>query len=180
MPPTSSETLLDKLITRLAASRKVPLHWINFVMRHRAVSAFASAISPADWNDHQSISATGQVCHAQYLLQHSRLLISDISTNVALKIVTIFRWCLPGKPGDAQPVASSQFAERLIRHADATMLAATIITIQPRLNTVTGRVLHCSTLSAPAQRYRRTIHEAHMQHPADVVILRRNAGVAQA
>ncbi len=40
LPPTSSETLLDKLITRLAASLKSPLRWINFVMRHRAVSAF--------------------------------------------------------------------------------------------------------------------------------------------
>ncbi len=153
---------------------------MNFVMRHRAVSAFASAISPADWHDHQSISAAVRVCHAQYLLQHSRLLISDIQPNVALKIVTIFRWCLPGKPDDAQPVASSQFAERLIRHAVPTMLAATIITTQPRLNTVTDGDLHCSTLSAPARRYRRTIIEAHMQHPADVVILRRNTRGPQA
>lgn len=40
LPPTSSETLLDKLITRLAASLKSPFALDKFVMRHRAVSAF--------------------------------------------------------------------------------------------------------------------------------------------
>ncbi len=150
------------------------------MMRHRAVARFASAISPADWNDHQSISGQVRVCHAQYLLQHSRLLISIFRPNVALKIVTIFRWCLPGNRDDAQPVASSQFAERLIRLPMPTMLAATIITTQPRLNTLPDGVLHCSTLSAPARRYRRQYIEAHMQHPADVVILRRNGAWPQA
>ncbi|MDN5183587.1 HTH-type transcriptional activator RhaR, partial [Escherichia coli] len=82
LPPTSSETLLDKLITRLAASLKSPF----------ALDKFCDEASCSERVLRQQFrQQTGmtinqylrqvRVCHAQYLLQHSRLLISDISTE---------------------------------------------------------------------------------------------------
>lgn len=82
LPPTSSETLLDKLITRLAASLKSPF----------ALDEFCDEASCSERVLRQQFrQQTGmtinqylrqvRVCHAQYLLQHSRLLISDISTE---------------------------------------------------------------------------------------------------
>lgn len=50
---------------------------------------------------------------------HSRLLISDISTECGFEDSTGFSVVFTRETDDAQPVASSQFAERLIRHADA-------------------------------------------------------------
>ena len=74
--------MLDKLITRLAASLKSPF----------ALDKFCDEASCSERVLRQQFrQQTGmtinqylrqvRVCHAQYLLQHSRLLISDISTE---------------------------------------------------------------------------------------------------
>lgn len=77
---TSSETLLDKLITALAGSLERPFALDEFceqeacserVLRQQFRSQTGMTI-----NQYQR---QVRVCHAQYLLQHSRLMISEIS-----------------------------------------------------------------------------------------------------
>ncbi|STL48185.1 transcriptional activator RhaR [Escherichia coli] len=181
LPPTSSETLLDKLITRLAASLKSPF----------ALDKFCDEASCSERVLRQQFrQQTGmtinqylrqvRVCHAQYLLQHSRLLISDISTECGFEDSNYFSVVFtPGNRDDAQPVASSQFAERLIRHADADDVSGDnnhhTTEAQHRYRTASCIVpLFQHQPDDTAAQY----IEAHMQHPTDVVILRRNAGVA--
>ncbi|MBN6046426.1 HTH-type transcriptional activator RhaR [Citrobacter sp. ku-bf4] len=80
LPATSSETLLDKLITALAASLERPFALDAFccqeacserVLRQQFRSQTGMTI-----NQYQR---QVRVCHAQYLLQHSRLMIGEIS-----------------------------------------------------------------------------------------------------
>ena len=71
LPPTSSETLLDKLITRLAASLKSPF----------ALDEFCDEASCSERVLRQQFRQQTGMTINQYLLQHSRLLISDISTE---------------------------------------------------------------------------------------------------
>ena len=80
LPATSSETLLDKLITALAASLERPFALDTFccqeacserVLRQQFRSQTGMTI-----NQYQR---QVRVCHAQYLLQHSRLMIGEIS-----------------------------------------------------------------------------------------------------
>ncbi|POT54861.1 HTH-type transcriptional activator RhaR [Citrobacter amalonaticus] len=80
LPATSSETLLDKLITALANSLERPFSLDNFceqeacserVLRQQFRSQTGMTIN-------QYLRQV-RVCHAQYLLQHSRLMISEIS-----------------------------------------------------------------------------------------------------
>lgn len=180
LPPTSSETLLDKLITRLAASLKSPF----------ALDEFCDEASCSERVLRQQFrQQTGmtinqylrqvRVCHAQYLLQHSRLLISDISTECGFEDSNYFSVVFTRNRDDAQPVASSQFAERLIRHAHADDVGGNnnhhTTEAQHRYRTATCIVpLFQHQPDDTAAQY----IEAHMQHPADVVILRRNTRVA--
>ena len=80
LPATSSETLLDKLDTALAASLERPFALDTFccqeacserVLRQQFRSQTGMTI-----NQYQR---QVRVCHAQYLLQHSRLMIGEIS-----------------------------------------------------------------------------------------------------
>ena len=82
LPPTSSETLLDKLITRLAASLKSPFVLDKFCDE----AACSERVLRQQFRQQTGMTINQylrqvRVCHAQYLLQHSRLLISDISTE---------------------------------------------------------------------------------------------------
>ena len=80
LPATSSETLLDKLITALAGSHEHAFELDTFCERERCSERVLRQ---------QFRSQTGMtinqylrqvlVCHAQYLLKHSRLMISEIS-----------------------------------------------------------------------------------------------------
>ena len=80
LPATSSETLLDKLITALAGSHEHAFELDTFCERERCSERVLRQ---------QFRSQTGmtinqyqrqvRVCHAQYLLKHSRLMISEIS-----------------------------------------------------------------------------------------------------
>ncbi|WP_407208838.1 HTH-type transcriptional activator RhaR [Citrobacter sedlakii] len=80
LPATSSETLLDKLITALAGSLERPFALDAFCDREgcseRVLRQQFRNKTGMTINQYQR---QVRVCHAQYLLQHSRLMISEIS-----------------------------------------------------------------------------------------------------
>jgi len=80
LPATSSETLLDKLITALAASLERPFALDVFCDREacseRVLRQQFRSQTGMTINQYQR---QVRVCHAQYLLQHSRLMIGEIS-----------------------------------------------------------------------------------------------------
>ena len=80
LPATSSETLLDKLITALAASLERPFALDTFCCREacseRVLRQQFRSQTGMTINQYQR---QVRVCHAQYLLQHSRLMIGEIS-----------------------------------------------------------------------------------------------------
>lgn len=80
LPATSSETLLDKLITALAASLERPFALDAFCDRE----ACSERVLRQQFRNQTGMTINQyqrqvRVCHAQYLLQHSRLMIGEIS-----------------------------------------------------------------------------------------------------
>ncbi|EOI1398809.1 HTH-type transcriptional activator RhaR [Citrobacter freundii] len=80
LPATSSETLLDKLITALAGSHEHAFELNKFCERERCSERVLRQQfrSQTGMTINQYLRQV-RVCHAQYLLKHSRLMISEIS-----------------------------------------------------------------------------------------------------
>ena len=80
LPATSSETLLDKLITALAGSHEHAFELNEFCERERCSERVLrqQVRSQTGMTINQYLRQV-RVCHAQYLLKHSRLMISEIS-----------------------------------------------------------------------------------------------------
>lgn len=80
LPVTSSETLLDKLITALAGSLERPFSLDEFCVREVCSERVLRQQfrSQTGMTINQYLRQV-RVCHAQYLLQHSRLMIGEIS-----------------------------------------------------------------------------------------------------
>ncbi|NRF57163.1 HTH-type transcriptional activator RhaR [Citrobacter braakii] len=80
LPVTSSETLLDKLITALAGSHEHAFELDKFCERERCSERVLRQQfrSQTGMTINQYLRQV-RVCHAQYLLKHSRLMISEIS-----------------------------------------------------------------------------------------------------
>ena len=80
LPATSSETLLDKLITALAGSHEHAFELDTFCERERC----SERVLRQQFRSQTGMTVNQyqrqvRVCHAQYLLKHSRLMISEIS-----------------------------------------------------------------------------------------------------
>lgn len=80
LPATSSETLLDKLITALAGSDEHAFELDTFCEREQ----FSERVLRQQFRSQTGMTINQylrqvRVCHAQYLLKHSRLMISEIS-----------------------------------------------------------------------------------------------------
>ena len=80
LPATSSETLLDKLITALAGSHEHAFELNKFCERERCSERVLRQQfrSQTGMTINQYLRQV-RVCHAQYRLKHSRLMISEIS-----------------------------------------------------------------------------------------------------
>ncbi|MBP8544477.1 MULTISPECIES: HTH-type transcriptional activator RhaR [Citrobacter] len=80
LPATSSETLLDKLITALAGSHEHAFELGKFCEREQCSERVLRQQfrSQTGMTINQYLRQV-RVCHAQYLLKHSRLMISEIS-----------------------------------------------------------------------------------------------------
>lgn len=80
LPTTTSETLLDKLITALASSREHTFELDKFCQREQCSERVLRQQfrSQTGMTINQYLRQV-RVCHAQYLLQHSKLMIGEIS-----------------------------------------------------------------------------------------------------
>ena len=113
LPATSSETLLDKLITALAGSHEHAFELNKFCERERCSERVLRQ---------QFRSQTGmtinqylrqlRVCHAQYLLKHSRLMISEISMRCGFEDSNYFSVVFTRETG----MTPSQWRHLSIQH----------------------------------------------------------------
>lgn len=80
LPATTSETLLDKLITALAGSHEHTFELDKFCQREQCSERVLRQQfrSQTGMTINQYLRQV-RVCHAQYLLQHSKLMIGEIS-----------------------------------------------------------------------------------------------------
>jgi AraC family L-rhamnose operon transcriptional activator RhaR len=97
---TRSEALLDKLITTLSGSLSCTFTLEQFCEREQC----SERTLRQQFRDQTGMTVNHylrqlRICHAQYLLQHSELMIVRSPCAVDLKTVTTFRLYLPVKQG---------------------------------------------------------------------------------
>ncbi len=179
---TMQEALLDKLITRLAGSLNKSFVLEKFCEQEQCSErALRQQFRTQTGMTVNHYLRQLRICHAQYLLQHTELMVSEVAMRCGFEDSNYFSVVFNREGGDdAGSVASSQSKRQRNQFAmpRPTILAAMIITTQPEAQhanrTTPGVVpLFQHQPNQPAAQH----VEAHVQHPAHVVILRRNTGV---
>ncbi|HBH7009361.1 HTH-type transcriptional activator RhaR [Citrobacter freundii] len=113
LPATSSETLLDKLITALAGSHEHAFELNKFCERERCSERVLRQQfrSQTGMTINQYLRQV-RVCHAQYLLKHSRLMISEISMRCGFEDSNYFSVVFTRETG----MTPSQWRHLSIQH----------------------------------------------------------------
>ncbi len=178
---THSEALLDKLITALSGSLNR-----SFVLEQFCEQEQCSERALRQ----QFRSQTGmtinhylrqlRICHAQYLLQHSEQMISEIAMQCGFEDSNYFSVVFSREVGmtPVNGVIVVELPPDQLAMPRPTILAATMITTQPGAQHAHGASARIVPLFQYQSDNTAAQHvEAHVQHPTDVVILRRNTRV---